>query len=62
MSAVIIEAASLTVPLVGSGIPAHEIANHDFVRSSVVDSLDALLHEVALTRLAPSPSFPIGPN
>jgi chromate reductase, NAD(P)H dehydrogenase (quinone) len=48
MSAVIIEPASVTFPLVGSGIPAEKLAEQDFIQQAVVNCLTTLNDEVVL--------------
>lgn len=60
MSAAIIESASITIPLVGAGIPTECIADKDFVKRAVADCFYAMNQEVMLRQQVAFPSFPIG--
>lgn len=61
MSAVIVESASVTIPLLGSGLTEDGMVGHPPVARAIRESLAALYRVAALGRPDQGPSFPLAP-
>lgn len=62
MSAVIVESASVGIPLLGSGLTEQAMSERPSVVQAVRDSLAALYKAVALRQREQGPSFPVAPR
>lgn len=62
MSAMVVEAASLSFPLVGAGVPEDQMIHQAFVRNTVAECLRALVQALASKPEHPNPTFPIRPD
>ena len=58
MAAVIVESASITIPLLGSGLDENGMVNTPSVAGAIRESLDNLYEAVALRSASQSASFP----
>lgn len=60
MSAVIVEAASVSIPLLGAGLSEADMAEDASVTQALRQSLDSLCRYVAVWPQESGPTFPLG--
>lgn len=59
MAAVIVESASITIPLLGSNLNEEEMVSNPSIAASIQEAMSALYETVALHRTSANASFPL---
>ncbi|HKR58167.1 MAG TPA: NADPH-dependent FMN reductase [Pyrinomonadaceae bacterium] len=59
MAAIIVEPASITIPLLGSRLDEEGMVSTPFIAASIQGALSALFEAVALHKISPNASFPL---